>query len=138
MVTNDENVLKLKHKVIEEVARLAWKGDFDEENYERITYKLIPGPRATYRCCIYKERELIRQLAGLPEEIHLSARDLDPSRINKYVTELAARFHKFYTVCRIRDAEPELLSARLLLADCVRRVIAISLGIIGVSAPEKM
>ncbi|MCR5129168.1 MAG: 4Fe-4S dicluster domain-containing protein [Lachnospiraceae bacterium] len=61
MVTNDENVLKLKHKVIEEVARLAWNGDFDEENYERITYKLIPGPRATYRCCIYKERELIRQ-----------------------------------------------------------------------------
>ena len=61
MVTNDENVLKLKHKVIEEVARLAWTGDFDEENYERITYKLIPGPRATYRCCIYKERELIRQ-----------------------------------------------------------------------------
>ncbi len=50
MVTNDENILKLKHKVIEAVARLAWNGDFDEENYERITYKLIPGPRATYRC----------------------------------------------------------------------------------------
>ena len=84
------------------------------------------------------ERELIKQLAALPEEITLAARDYDPSRINKYVTELAARFHKFYTVCRIRDAEPELLSARLLLADCVRRVIAISLSVIGVTAPEKM
>jgi len=41
-------------------------------------------------------------------------------------------------VCRIRDAEKELLEARLLLADCVRRVIAISLSVIGVSAPEKM
>ncbi|MBP3204002.1 MAG: 4Fe-4S dicluster domain-containing protein [Lachnospiraceae bacterium] len=61
MVTNDEDILRIKHKVIEEVARLAWKGDFDEENYERIAYKLIPGPKATYRCCIYKERELIRQ-----------------------------------------------------------------------------
>ena len=84
------------------------------------------------------ERELIKQLAALPEEITLAARDYDPSRINKYVTELAARFHKFYTVCRIRDAQSGLLEARLLLADCVRRVIAISLGVIGVTAPEKM
>ena len=84
------------------------------------------------------ERELIKQLAGLPEEIRLAARDLDPSCVNKYVSELAARFHRFYTVCRIKDAEPGVLEARLYLADCVRRVIAISLSIIGVHAPEKM
>ncbi len=84
------------------------------------------------------EKELIKQLAALPDEIRLAARDLDPSRVNKYVTELAARFHRFYTVCRIKDAEPGLLEARLYLADCVRRVIAVSLAIIGVSAPEKM
>ena len=84
------------------------------------------------------ERELIKQLAALPEEVRLAARDYDPSRINKYVTELAARFHRFYTSCHIRGAEPGVLEARLLLADCTRRVIAISLGIIGVSAPEKM
>ena len=84
------------------------------------------------------ERELMKQLAALPEEIHLAARDYDPSRINKYVTELAARFHRFYTACRIKGAEEELLNARLLLADCTRRVIALSLGIIGVTAPEKM
>lgn len=85
-----------------------------------------------------QERELIKQLAALPEEIRLAARDYDPSRINKYVTELAARFHRFYTVCRIKDAEPSLQSARLLLADTVRRVIALSLAVIGVSAPERM
>ena len=84
------------------------------------------------------ERELMKQLAALPEEIHLAARDYDPSRINKYVTELAARFHRFYTACRIKGAEEELLNARLLLADYTRRVIALSLGIIGVTAPEKM
>ena len=84
------------------------------------------------------EKELIKQLAALPEEIRLAARDYDPSRINKYVTELAARFHRFYTACRIKGAEKGLLEARLLLADCVRRVIALSLGLIGVSAPEKM
>ena len=85
-----------------------------------------------------QEKELIKQIAALPEEIRLAARDYDPSRINKYVTELAARFHRFYTVCRIKDAEPALMDARLVLADTVRRVIAISLSIIGVSAPEKM
>ncbi len=88
--------------------------------------------------CESAERELIKQIALLPEEIRLAARDYDPSRINKYVTELAARFHRFYTVCRIKDAEPEIMNARLLLADCVRRIIALSLDIIGVSAPEKM
>ena len=84
------------------------------------------------------ERELIKQLAQLPEEIRLAARDYDPSRINKYVTELASRFHKFYTVCRIKDAEAKLMDARLVLADSVRKVIAASLAVIGVSAPEKM
>jgi arginyl-tRNA synthetase len=84
------------------------------------------------------EKDLIKQLAGLPEEIRLSARDYDPSRVNKYVTELAARFHKFYTVCRIKGAEENVLKARLLLADSVRKVIENSLSVIGVSAPEKM
>lgn len=85
-----------------------------------------------------QERELIKQLAALPEEIVLAARAMDPSGINRYVTELAARFHRFYTVCRIKDAEPGTLEARLFLADEVRRVIALSLAVIGVSAPERM
>ena len=85
-----------------------------------------------------QERELIKQLAALPEEIRLAARDYDPSRINKYVTELAARFHRFYTACRIKGAPEGVLEARLCLADTVRLVIAVSLSIIGVSAPEKM
>ena len=85
-----------------------------------------------------QERELIKQLAMLPEEIHLAARDYDPSRINRYVTELAARFHRFYNVCRIKDAEPAVRDARLMLADATRRVLEIGLGIIGVTAPEKM
>ena len=85
-----------------------------------------------------QERELIKQLAMLPEEIHLAARDYDPSRINRYVTELAARFHRFYNVCRIKDAEPAVRDARLKLADATRCVLEIGLGIIGVTAPEKM
>ena len=85
-----------------------------------------------------EERELIKQLAALPEEIRQAARDYDPSRMNRYATELATRFHKFYTVCRIKDAEPGVLEARLTLCACVRQVLEIALGIIGVSAPERM
>ena len=90
-------------------------------------------------------RSLRRHPRPIPEEdylvlnrLGLAARDYDPSRLNRYVTELAARFHRFYTVCRIKGAEEDVQAARLLLADCVRRVIALSLGIIGVHAPEKM
>ncbi len=85
-----------------------------------------------------QEQELIKQLAAFTEEVRLAARDYDPSRINHYVVELSARFHRFYASCHIKDAEPELLSARLLLCDCTRRVIANALAVIGVSAPEKM
>ncbi len=85
-----------------------------------------------------EELELIKQLAALPEEIRLAARDYDPSHINRFVTELATRFHKFYTVCRIKDAEPALLDARLQLCAAVRQVLEVALGIIGVSAPERM
>ena len=84
------------------------------------------------------ERELIKQLAILPETVRLAARDYDPSLINKYVTDLAGSFHRFYNSCRIRGADKDLLEARLALADCVRRVIVNSLEIIGVSAPERM
>ncbi len=85
-----------------------------------------------------QEQELIKQLSALPDEIVAAARDYDPSRVNRYVTELAARFHRFYNSCRIKDSEPELLRARLLLADCTRSVIAHCLALVGVSAPEKM
>lgn len=85
-----------------------------------------------------QERALIKQIAVLPEEIRLAARDYDPSRINRYAIELAARFHRFYNACRIKDAEADVLSARLKLADTVRQVLENAMTIIGVDAPEKM
>ena len=60
------------------------------------------------------------------------------NKINKYVTELAARFHRFYAACHIRGEEEALLLARLKLADSVRIVIGICLKILGVAAPVKM
>ena len=85
-----------------------------------------------------QERALLKQIAALPEEIETAARDYDPSRINRYATELAARFHRFYNACRIKDAEEPVLSARLKLADATRQVLENALTIVGVTAPEKM
>ena len=84
------------------------------------------------------EKALLKQLSLLPEEVRLAALNYDPSRLNRFLTELATRFHRFYTACRIKDAQPGVLEARLKLADSVRAVLAIALGILGVSAPEKM
>ena len=84
------------------------------------------------------ERELIKEVSLLPEEIRLAARDLDPSRINRYVIDLAAKFHRFYNACRIRGEEKSVAEARLKLADTVRRTIKVCLDIIGVNAPEQM
>jgi len=84
------------------------------------------------------EHELIRQIALLPEEITAIARDYDPSRLNKYVIELAARFHKFYNACRIKGEDDEILKARLKLAYSTRVVIKNCLEILGITAPEKM
>jgi arginyl-tRNA synthetase len=84
------------------------------------------------------ERVLIQQLAALPDEIEQAARELDPSRVNRYVLELAARFHKFYTTCHIRGEAQDVLLARLKLADLTRGVLANCLELVGVSAPERM
>ena len=85
-----------------------------------------------------EEKNLLRTLARFPEEIHGAARDFDPSRINRYLTELAGEFHRFYSACRIKGEEAELLNARLKLADSVRSVLANGLGLLGVTAPRKM
>ena len=85
-----------------------------------------------------EEKALVKNLAQLPEEIHLAVRDYDPSHINRYLLALAGDFHRFYNACYIRGEAPEVLSARLKLADTVRLVIANCLALIGVNAPEKM
>ena len=84
------------------------------------------------------ERALLKQIAQFSEVIKLAARDYDPSYINRYLQELAACFHRFYTACRIRGEEAAVRDARLKLADDTRIVLRNGLKLIGVEAPEKM
>ena len=62
----DENVIKIKHDVLYEVAKLAFAGELEEKR-DNIAMELIPGPTPQFRCCIYKEREIIRQRVRLAE-----------------------------------------------------------------------
>ena len=84
------------------------------------------------------EKALIKELAHYSVVVRLAARDYDPSFINRYLTELAAAFHKFYNACRIKGEREDVLLARLKLADTARAVLKNGMTLIGCSAPEKM
>ena len=60
MVTNDTGIVWFKHKIMEEVCRLAWEGKLDDAEKDKLVYKMVPGPKSEY-CCVYKEREIVRQ-----------------------------------------------------------------------------
>ena len=66
MATNDATIVKIKHEILEEVAKLVFAGKFEEEKDE-LPLRLMPGPTAKYRCCVYKEREIVRQRVRLAE-----------------------------------------------------------------------
>jgi len=85
-----------------------------------------------------EEQALIKALAQFPEIIRLSARDYDPSHINRYLVSLAGDFHRFYNSCRCMVDDPALRDARLKLSDATRSVLRNGLDLIGVSAPESM
>ena len=85
-----------------------------------------------------QERDLIKALSRFPEEVWMAARDYDPSYINRYLMLLAGTFHRFYTACRIKGEAADVAAVRLKLADAARRVLRNGLGILCVSAPEKM
>ena len=84
------------------------------------------------------EKALIKQLSQFCEDVRLAARNYDPSHINRYLQELAACFHRFYNACRIKGETPEVMAARIKLADDTRIVLRNGLKLIGVDAPEKM
>ena len=84
------------------------------------------------------EIDLIKKIGVYPEEVALAAAERAPHRIARYCHELASLFHAFYNQCRIIGVEPELQAARLGLVTAVRQVLRHGLGILGVSAPERM
>ena len=85
-----------------------------------------------------EEKELIRKLATLPEEIIGAAKNYDPARLTHYVIDTATLFHKFYNACRVKGEEEPLMQARLALCMATRIVIENVLGLLKITAPESM
>lgn len=85
-----------------------------------------------------EEIELIKKIAEYPDEIRISAQALEPSRLTRYVTDVASLFHSFYNACRVKGEEENLMKARLVLVSSTQIVIKNVLDILSIGAPERM
>ncbi|AEG81413.1 Arginyl-tRNA synthetase [Corynebacterium ulcerans 809] len=89
-----------------------------------------------------REGDLIRTLGEFPAVVKAAAELREPHRVARYAEELAGTFHRFYDSCQIlpkagESAQP-IHTARLALANATRQVLANALGLVGVTAPERM
>jgi arginyl-tRNA synthetase len=85
------------------------------------------------------ERDLIKKVVAFPGEVAEAALRRAPHRIAVYALELAQEFTTFYEACKVIGASPEALeSQRIALSVAAQRTIALSLGLLGVSAPDSM
>ncbi len=89
-----------------------------------------------------REGELIRTLGEFPTVVAGAAELREPHRVARYLESLASAYHKFYDSCRVLpmgdEDITELHRARLALCVAARQVLANGLGLLGVSAPERM
>ncbi len=84
------------------------------------------------------ELALMRKMADFSDLVAGAARDRAPFRLTHYAQELASLFHSFYGNCHVLGVEKDVEKARLALVDAARIVLALSLDLLGVSAPERM
>jgi len=85
-----------------------------------------------------EELNLLKKLLELPQEVEIGVNTLDPSRITKYLLELASYFHSFYNACRVKVEDEILMHTRLSLVKCVQIVVNNLLTLLGVETPERM
>jgi arginyl-tRNA synthetase len=86
-----------------------------------------------------REQELLAQLSGFPDAVRSAGRNLAPHHLASWLTETAGLFHHYYGACRmVTEEDPPLTAARCALATACRQVVASGLGLLGVSAPERM
>ncbi|MBR6479774.1 MAG: arginine--tRNA ligase [Clostridia bacterium] len=85
-----------------------------------------------------EERELIRRLSELEDEIICAAKTYDPARITRYCIDIATLFHKFYNACHCNVEDEDLRNARLNLCLCTKSVLANVLTMLKITVPERM
>jgi arginyl-tRNA synthetase len=94
-----------------------------------------------------RENDLLKALGEFPSVVATAAELREPHRIARYLEDLAGAYHRFYDACRVLPMPSELTGgqgptdltrARLWLVEASRIVLANGLGLLGVSAPERM
>lgn len=85
-----------------------------------------------------EEKELINHIASFSEEIVAAAKEYDPTKITRYVTQTATLFHKFYNACRVKVEDESLMQARLSLCLAVKTVIKNILDMFNIECPSSM
>ncbi len=114
-------------------------GDPDADDVATFVAGLIPADADLSILTAEAELALFRKLAEFSEIVELAAAGYAPNKLTRYAEELAASFHQFYTVCKVVDPDaPELTVARLAVVDAIRTVLETVLGLLGVSAPQRM
>ena len=84
------------------------------------------------------ELALVRQMLLLPNLVERIAKNLEPHHLPHYAQELATAFHWFYKQCRVVSRDRRLTAARLELVEAARIVLARTLHLMGMTAPEQM
>jgi arginyl-tRNA synthetase len=84
------------------------------------------------------EVRLAKEISRVPEEVGKASTALEPHRIAFYASNLAEAFHSFYNSLKVLGESPDLMNARLMLAEASRVTVSNALRLLGVSAPEKM
>ena len=84
------------------------------------------------------ELDLIRKMMSLPEIIELAAQKLEPHHLPYFAQDLATLFHTFYKQCRVVSKDVALTGARLKLVQATQIILAKTLGLMGMTAPERM
>ncbi len=106
---------------------------------ERVGRALASDLAAADQSLESAERALIKRLLELPDEVSEAAERRAPHRLTTFAHALASDFSAFYRDCHVVGVEPESVEdLRLCLCDATRRTVATTLGLLGVSAPEKM
>lgn len=129
---SDENpvyYVQYGHARIASVLRYAAEQGHDDEGAD---VSLLAHP---------SELALIRKMLELPEVVAMAAEKLEPHHLPHYAQDLASTFHAFYRDCRVVSSDPadaDLTRARLRLAQAAKQVLARTLGLMGVDAPERM
>lgn len=99
---------------------------------------LFPSNNSLNLLDLPEEIDIAKKLLLFPEVIKESAQALAPHKIAFYLQELASVFHIYYNKHRVIVEDPGLSSNRLFLIGCIKTVIAKGLGLLGVSAPDRM